>query len=103
MGAEWRTLPKLSLPSDPNHRLVGSLAINVPEFLELRPIKICEFLTGIGERGMKFGGLDRLPDSGPQRRYDFARRAARREYANPKIIFDVKSKLLERRHIGQDL
>src|SRR5262249_15733342 len=94
---------ELSLRSDPSPRLVGSLAVNVPELLEIRSIKICEFLTGIGERGVEFAGLDRLADGGAQRRYDFARRAARCEYAKPKIIFDVKSKLFERRHVGQGL
>ena len=45
----------------------------------------------------------RLADGGAQRRHDLARRAFRREYSDPKIVFDVEAELLERGHVGQRL
>ena len=40
---------------------------------------------------------------GAQRGHDRRRRAFRREYPDPQIIFDVVAELLERRHVGQQL
>src|SRR5262249_46481275 len=55
---------KLSLPADRDHRFVGSPAVDVPEFLEIRPVEIGELLTGIGERGLELIRLHRLADGG---------------------------------------
>jgi hypothetical protein len=44
---------RLSLAADRNHRLVGPLAIDVPELLEVRSVKIIELLTGIDEHGLE--------------------------------------------------
>src|SRR5262245_32557956 len=91
----------LSLPADRYHRLVGSPAVDVPEFLEIRTVEISELLTGVGERGVELIRLHRFADSSAQRRHDLARRAFGREYPDPKIVLDVEAELLERRHIGQ--
>src|SRR5262249_58283721 len=81
----------LALPADRNHRFVGSPAIDVPELLEIRPVEIGELLPGVGERGLELIRLRRLADGRAQRRHDLVRRAFRREYSDPKIVFDVKA------------
>src|SRR5215831_941987 len=98
-----RAARKLSLPADRNHRLVGSLAVEVPEFLEIRPVEVSRLLTGIDESGFELLGLHRLADGRPQRRHDLRRRASWREYPDPKIVFHVEPELLEHRHIGHHL
>src|SRR5712692_3825423 len=60
----------LSLSADRNHRLVGPLAIDVPELLEVRTVEIIELLAGIGERSVERIRLYRLADRGAQRRHD---------------------------------
>src|SRR5215471_21490287 len=111
-AAQWKALRRarrelclreLSLPADRDHRFVGSLAVDVPEFLEIRPVEVGELLTGVGERGLELIRLHRLADGGAQRPHDLLRRAFRREYPDPKIVFDVEAELLERRHVGQRL
>ena len=57
----------LSLPADSNHRLVGALAIDVPELLKVGSIEIGKLLTGIGERGLEFGRVTRLAYGGAYR------------------------------------
>ena len=42
-----------ALSADRNHRLVGPLAVHVPEFLEVRPVEIVEVLANIGERSLE--------------------------------------------------
>src|SRR6266436_5210840 len=93
------TRRELALPADRDHRFVGSLAVDVPELLEIGPVEIGELLPDIGERGHELIRLRRLADGGAQRRHDLRRRAFRREYPDPKIVFDVEAELLERRHI----
>ena len=51
IGSEAAT--NLSLSADRNHRLVGALAIDVPELLEVRPVEIIELLADIDERGLE--------------------------------------------------
>src|SRR5262245_37743778 len=94
-------LRRLSLPADRDHRFVGSPAVDVPELLEIRPVEIGELLPGIGERGLELIRLHRLADGGAQGRDDLRRRALRREYPDPKIVFDVEAEFLERGHVGQ--
>src|SRR5437764_6231115 len=55
-------LIRLSLAADRNYRLVGPLAVDVPEVLEVRPVEIGELLAGIGECGREWLRLHRLAD-----------------------------------------
>src|ERR1700719_1651196 len=95
------TRRELALPADQDHRFVGSPAVDVPELLEIGPVEIGELLPDISERGHELIRLRRLADSSAQRRHDLRRRAFRREYPDPKIVFDIEAEVLERRDIGQ--
>src|SRR5260370_30179274 len=97
------TRRELSLSADRDHRLVGSPAVDVPELLEIGPVEIGELLPDIGERGHELIRLRRLADGGAQGRHDIRRRAFRREYPDPTIVFDAEAELLERRHTGDGL
>src|SRR5690606_36182408 len=68
----------LALLADRDHRLVGALAVRVPELLEVWPVEICRLLTGLAQRGLEGFGLHGLADSIAQRANDRGRRALRR-------------------------
>src|SRR5215475_9699730 len=79
----------LALLADRNHRLVGSLAVDVPELLEIGPVKVGQLLADIGQRRLELIGLRNLADRRAQCGDDWVRRALRREDPDPQIIFDV--------------
>src|ERR1700754_1652081 len=70
----WGAARLSSLPSDRDHRLVRPLAVDVPEFLEVRAVEVVEFLPGVGQGGLELLGMRRLIDGGAQRSDDRRRR-----------------------------
>src|SRR5262249_26172929 len=94
------------LPLNPTDRIdgvVGALAVDVPEFLEIRTVEVIEFLARVCERGLELVGMRGVFDGVAQNQHNRLRRSLRREDADPQIVFGVVAKLFERRDGGQFL
>src|SRR5262249_44612350 len=88
---------------DRDHRFVDPLTVDIPELLEVRTIKIGEFLAEIGDRGNERVGMGSLVDWFAQWRPHLFRHPFGRENPAPEVVFDVGAQLFKCRHVRQRL